>query len=229
MNNAATSGNITITVEASLPTGYTYLGELWGDDVGYGKLNWAECVPYGDNTWRDSDLRQWLNSNAEAGSWWEKKTRYNMQPATATTHAGFLHGYSSDFVNKLKVTKVAQNTNTRKENEGIVYTYDKIFIASRTQMNTNIENEIETDSIWDYYKALAVGQSNLDASGRFKNGSTYEILKRYGLDNTSIANAYFNRSAYRGHGYHVYYCYSSGYLSNNSAYYSNRCVPACVI
>ena len=209
LNDATTIEIPSITVYDSLPTGYTFLGETWSNDVGYGVLNWPECVPYGDNTWRDSDLRQWLNSDAEAGSWWEKKTRYNMQPSTATTHAGFLHGYSNDFISQLKTTKVASYTNTVKEKEGLIYTYDKIFIASRTQMNCNTADE---GTIWAYYKALAVGQENLDASGRFKNGSTYEILKRYGLNNTSSANTYFQRGAPRAHGSIVYYCYTSGLL-----------------
>ena len=215
-----------ITVEDTLPNDCTYLGETWSNDVGYGILNWCECVPYGDNTWRDSDLRQWLNSNAEAGQWWTKKTRYNMQPAAATTHAGFLNGYSNDFISNLKTTKVAQNTNTVKEKEGMVYTYDKIFIASRTQMNCNTNDEGE---IWDYYKELAVGEENLDASGRFKAGQTYAILKRYGLGATTTAYTFFNRSAYRAHGNDVYGCNSSGNLTNNNAGNSYRCLPACVI
>ena len=226
LNNAETIEVPSITVYETLPAEYTFLGETWSTDVGYGILNWPECVPYGDNTWRDSDLRQWLNSNAEAGSWWEKKTRYNMQPATATTHAGFLHGYSNDFINQLRVVKVLQNTNTVKEKEGMVATYDKIFIASRTQMNCNTADE---GTIWAYYKALAVGQENLDTSGRFKNGSTYEILKRYGLGATTTAYTYFQRSANRANGSNVYFCSNSGNLNYYYAGNTYCCVPACVI
>ena len=227
--SAATSASIAITVESALPAGYTFLGDLWGEDVGYGKLNWSECVPYGDNTWRDSDLRQWLNSSAAAGSWWERKTRYHMQPEKATTTAGFLYGYSEDFISKLRTKKVAQKTNYRKETGDVVYTYDKIFIASRTEMNTNVENEIDEDVIWDYYKALAVGQENLDDSGRFKNGSTYAILKRYKLESPTASDVYFNRSANRGYGSNVCNCTSSGSLGTNTANYSYRCLPACII
>lgn len=228
LNTGTVIETLDITVETELPSGYTYMGETWGTDVGYGILNWCECVPYGDNTWRDSDLRQWLNSNAEAGNWWQQITRYNMQPATATTHAGFLNGYSDDFISKLKTVKVAQNTNTVKEKEGMVYTYDKIFIASRTQMNCNTNDEGEK---WDYYINLAVGETNLDASGRFKNGSTYAILKRYGLGATTTAYTFFNRSASRAFGYGVFTCTSSGLLfhHNRGAYNAYRCLPACVI
>jgi len=228
LNNRTDIEALTITVQDELPTGYTYMGETWGSDVGYGVLNWCECVPYGDNTWRDSDLRQWLNSNAEAGNWWQQITRYNMQPNSATTHAGFLNGYSNDFISKLKTIKVAQNTNTVKEKEGMVYTYDKIFIASRQQMNTNTTNE-SGDEKWQYYIDLAVGQENLDTSGRFKNGQTYAILKRYGLGATTTAYIFFNRSANRASGYGVYGCGDSGYLGNSYAYDACRCLPACVI
>ncbi|MDO5305037.1 MAG: hypothetical protein Q4E87_05620, partial [bacterium] len=62
----------------TMAEGYTYLGEVWGEDVGYGKLNHPECCYYGDNNWATSDLRQWLNS--EGLDWWTQQTRYHRRP-----------------------------------------------------------------------------------------------------------------------------------------------------
>lgn len=236
-SNATTiEDNIALTPQASIPSGYINLGTCWGTDIGYGILNWIECVPYGDNTWRDSDLRQWLNSNAVAGSWWTKKTRYNIQPAYARTHNGFLYGYSDDFVSQMKTVKVGTYTNIRKEKEGLVITEDKIFLRSNAQANCTCD-DADQDNIttypegepWDYYKALAVGESNLDSKGRFKTWQTYAILISYQLGSTSSAVTCWNRSPIRNNGNSERIINGTGTVAYYSAYAAGRCRPACVI
>lgn len=234
LNTATVIETLTLDPQDSIPEGYTSLGTCWGENIGYGVLNWIECLSYGDNTWRDSDLRQWLNSDQD--EWWTKKTRYNIQPNVASTLKGFLAGYSEDFKNKLKTIKVGTYTNTVKEKEGLVYTYDKIFIASNAQRNCNTGNSEQDNTtaypegkVWDYYKNLADGVSNLDTLGRFKNGSTYEILKRYAINAKTTAQVYWNKSAHRGGGNTVRHVNASGNVSSSNAYNSLRCFPACVI
>lgn len=220
---------ITLEISDTKPSEYTYLGATWGEDVGYGILNHIECVAYGDNTWRDSDLRQWLNSDSD--SWWEKKTRYNIKPTNASTLKGFLSGYKDEFKNRIKTIKNATYTNSVKEKEGIVYTYDKIFLHSPNQRNCTGQdgNRNDEGETWNYYKKLAEGQSNLDSSGRFKVWNTYPILIRYSLSAKASAQYVFSRSARRALAYHVWSILTSGFVSYNAALYPDRCLPACII
>ena len=44
---------------------------------------------YGSNNWLESGIRQWLNSDGNAGTWWEAKTDYDVAPSYSST-AGFL-------------------------------------------------------------------------------------------------------------------------------------------
>lgn len=232
-NTATTLETIELQVSDTLPDGYTYLGATWGEDVGYGILNHIECVAYGDNTWRDSDLRQWLNSDSE--NWWEAKTRYNIQPALATTLKGFLYGYSEEFKNQLKTVKIGAYTNTLKEKEGLVYTYDKIFLHSPTQRICDVDNGEQKASSypegepWEYYKKLSEGQTNLNTNGTFKLWNKYEILKRYVLNNKASSQNYFSRSPRRGGACNVWLIYGDGGVSHHYASTTHRCLPACVI
>ncbi|MGO5326967.1 DUF6273 domain-containing protein [Oscillospiraceae bacterium LCP21S3_A1] len=212
------------------PTDGTYLGEVWGDDVGYGKLNHPEACYYGDNTWSNSDLRQWLNG---AGTgWWQKLTRYNIRPNIANSMQGFLTSMDADLLSYIKPVKhVTIGNNHKFPNEKII-TYDKIFLHSNNQSNITTDYSIQFDTEgarWSYYKALASGVSNLNAQGMFKAWNTYPILTRYAINAPTKAQYVFGRSAYLGNALSVYYVGTSGNCRNGNANSGLRCLPACVI
>lgn len=233
MNDSTLIEEVTMSVSDTQPDGYTNLGSCWGEDVGYGVLNHIECVAYGDNTWRDSDLRQWLNSDTD--DWWEPLTRYNRQPAEATKLKGFLSGYSDEFKKHLKTVRSYEYTNTQKEKEGLVYTDDKIFLHSPSQRNSTTDNAEQNGMTypegepWQYYKELANGETNLEGAGRFKAWTKYEILKRYALNNQSSAQVYLSRSPRRGFACGVWIVSEFGTVSIDYANSGRRCLPACVI
>lgn len=212
------------------PSDATYLGEVWGEDVGYGKLNHPEACYYGDNTWATSDLRQWLNG--DGADWWEKLTRYNIKPNIANTLQGFLTGLDSELKSMLKFVKVTTiGNNTRYPNQQFV-TYDKVFLHSLNQSNITTDYGSQFDnegSRWEYYKKLAQGVSSLDSLGRFKIWNTYPILIRYTINAPTSAQYVFSRSASLGSAYYVYAVGTSGYCRGATAGYGYRCLPACVI
>lgn len=222
---------VTCTVSSTIPEDATYLGATWGEDVGYGILNHIDCVMRGDNTWRDSDIRMWLNS--DSSDWWEKKTRYSVQ-SSKYTEQGFLCGYSDEFKSLLKPVKVQTYANTVKGNEGIVTTYDRIFLHSSIQINSTTPNseQYNTDTegcTWDYYKELAVGESNLDTNGRFVYTKTYSNLKRFLLTKQSQACNYGGRTAIRTSGYQISKCSQGGTVGSDSTSNILRWLPACAI
>lgn len=212
------------------PTDGTYLGEVWGDDVGYGKLNHPEACYYGDNTWSNSDLRQWLNG---AGTgWWQKLTRYNIRPNIANSMQGFLTSMDADLLSYIKPVKhVTIGNNCKFPSEKFI-TYDKIFLHSNNQSNITTDYSIQFDTEgarWSYYKTLASGVSNLIAQGMFKIWNTYPILIRYAINAPTTAQYVFGRSAYLGSAHNVYNVDASGCCGSVGANYGGRCLPACVI
>lgn len=212
------------------PSDATYLGEVWGDDVGYGKLNDPEACYYGSNVWAYSDLRQWLNGDGT--DWWEKLTRYNIKPTVASSLQGFLTGLDDKLKSMLKFVKVVTvGNNVQYQNQQFV-TYDKIFLHSFNQSNITTDYGSQFDNEgkrWDYYKQLAQGVSNLDSLGRFKIWNTYPVLIRYAINAPTSAQHVFSRSAYLGNARNVYSVNPSGYCGSTHAGNGSRCLPACVI
>ena len=61
---------------------------------------------YGNNRYAHSAIRQWLNSSANAGSWWTVQHEYDAAPDYATTKAGFMNGFDADFLEVIGETKI---------------------------------------------------------------------------------------------------------------------------
>ena len=75
----------------------TNLGTL-ANNTRSGNLNTNLRRSYGSNDWKDSDIRQWLNSNKPAGQWWEPQNPWDRPPAYAETLNGFLYGIDPEFL-----------------------------------------------------------------------------------------------------------------------------------
>ena len=229
-NDALLEEIVVLTASDTQPTDGTYLGEVWGDDVGYGKLNHPEACYYGDSTWSNSDLRQWLNS---AGTdWWQKLTRYNVRPNIANSMQGFLTSMDADLLSYIKPVKHVTIGNNHKFPGERFVTYDKIFLHSNNQSNITTDYSAQFDNEgarWDYYKALSTGVSNLNAQGMFKIWNIYPILTRYAINAPTTAQYVFGRSANLGYAYSMYLVSASGYCNSYNANSGLRCLPACVI
>ena len=214
----------------SIADGYTFLGEVWGEDVGYGKLNYPESCYYGDNTWATSDLRQWLN--AEGTDWWTKQTRYNRKPNVATRIQGYLTGLDEELKSHIKFAKNTTIGNNLKYPNQKFVTYDRVFLHSFNQSNITTDYSSQFDNEgerWEYYKKLAEGVGNLNAQKMFKVWSTYPILIRYAINATTTAQYVFSRSARLGYAFDVHDVDPSGSCYNAGANAGNRCLPACLI
>lgn len=222
-----------------------YLGTMWStSDVGnaatYLKqdsdhntyLNHYHRVVFGYNRWRDSLYRQWLN--AEGTGWWTEQNIFDRAPSNIASLSGFLTGYSSQFKNVLRPTKISTYRNTVTDDGGIDITYDKIFLRSMANMNVDgFSTQQNTGGSegpnWEYYQNLAIGQSNLNANGTFKAWATYSILIKYALNAKTSAQYVFSRAAGRGGGGGVLFVNTSGSVNGSFAGHGNRCLPACII
>ena len=57
----------------------------------------------GNNRYRDSAIRQWLNSEGGVGSWWTPQHNFDRPPAEAATKSGFLAGFDADLCNSSQI------------------------------------------------------------------------------------------------------------------------------
>lgn len=211
------------------PSDATYMGEVWGEDVGYGKINHPESCYYGDNTWAHCDLRQWLNG--EGTDWWTKQTRYHIKPDIVNHLQGYLTGLDENL--KKNIVKIKNTTigNNAKYKDVRFETYDTIFLASFNQRNitTDFRQQFDNEGkVWDYYKQLASGVDNLN-NGMFKIWNTYPVLIRYAINQPTAPQFDFSRSAHLSSAYGVHSVHTAGPCSITTAFNGNRCRPACVI
>ena len=192
-----------------------------------GIFNSPPRIVYGYNRWSQSAWRQWANSLAPAGEWWEPQNPWDRPPAVAATLRGLLAGFSADFLAVLQPVAVTTALNTVEGLEDATETtYDKIFLPSMTQMYAT--EQYAEDEPWEYYQTLA---AQAGVTGRFKTGSSnvYEVLKNYSIaDTTSAVNARL-RSAARGNASYTWYVNSTGYFTSATASTAFRGCPACIL
>ena len=196
----------------------TASGTNLGDTDGTGDCNHWQRVLFGYNRWKTSAIRQFLNSTAEAGSWWTKQNKWDVKPAYADSRDGFLHGYSEELLHYMQVTKVTTAKNTVTDDGELEDTYDRVFLASLEQTYINPQKSGEGE-YWEYYKRL-LGRTTPAAQG-----STYARLIKYDVSARTTARIRWLRSAYRGYASYVWLISSSGNVYYNNAYNGFRVAP----
>ena len=171
-------------------------------------FNSISRVKYGSNNYKNSAIRQWLNSSAATGSVWVPKTDYDRPPNWASSTAGFLTGMDADFLAVLgEVTKVTAK-NTATDGGGYDTTAEKIFLLSRSEVYGGIEvSGVNEGEPYPYYS---------DDSSRIKY-----------RDGTAL---YWSlRTPYAGNGSAVRRVIPTGGVSQTDALYAISVAPACNI
>ena len=185
----------------------------------------------GSNRWRDSAIRQWLNSNAASGSWWTAQSGTDAAPSYATTLPGLLSCLPEGFVNRLQPVKV-QTATADVDSNVVDTTYDKLWLPSKEELYSVVDTTNTSVSIsgvegpyWEYWKTR-MGTSSPAADD---NSSTNPNRITYAVENPANASSLWLRSARRSNSTHVWALYSSGNLNFNGAYFAHRAAPACAI
>lgn len=188
-----------------------------------GDLNGLHPVGYGDNRWWKSAYRQYLNSDAAAGAWWQPQDKWDMKPDQADTLPGFLSGFSDDFKNALSRVKVVTYGNNVTDDGSAVVTYDKIFLPSLQEIYCSPQVSGEGSSYWPYWKERT-GAKTPQALWQ-----TYPLRITRDLAQRTVGRHVRLRSARRGTGYYAFYVSSSGGVGNWNAVSTLRSAPACKI
>ena len=208
-NQTTTSTTESVAITAG--SGGTNLGTF-----GEG-LNHSSRVSYGSNNYKESAMRQFLNSSAAKGSVWTPQTKFDRPPSWLTSLAGYKNGLDQNFlavVGKVVLPCSANNTYEAPDSsiaKGTKYTLnDEFYLASAREIfNTN--SDVADDSkVFPFYE----GAGNTDRI-KYRDGAAANWCLR-----TPIS---WNAS-------HVRLVDSDdGAMYNHVAAYSFGLAPACTI
>lgn len=226
---AGLAANATEIVTLSEGTGGTDLGTL-SSSTKYGTsgLNNMQRAAYGYNRWSQSAIRQQMNSDAAAGSWFTPQNPYDRRPDQLASLRGMKAGFDEGFLNILKPVKVttALNTVTDDQIGASEDTFDMFFLASLEQEYIQPQASGVEGQYWEYWKRR-LGLPNPQGTGG-ANANANHI--RYAYNARTSAQHCRLRSANRGLACNTWFVYASGTASYYYyATYAYRAVPACVI
>lgn len=190
-------------------------------------MNNMQRASYGYNRYGQSAMEQWLNSSANAGSWWTPKNPFDRPPDQLASLPGFMKGFDEEFLNILKPVRVRTALNTVLDSD--IATYEDVY---NTFFPASIEEEYIVPQLagtegdyWEYWKRR-LGRTTPQATGT--EGALASHI-RYAYDNRTSAQHCRLRSAFRGGASSTWSVYASGYARDYSATDAYRCAPACVI
>lgn len=167
-----------------------------------GNLNSMQEAGYGWNRWKYSAARQWLNSTQPKGKWWAKQDDWDIAPAQLAQKDGFLCGMPAEMLAVLKTVKVTTLANTVNDGGVTDITYDKVFLASMSQMNVNMSKE--EGVVHEYWQRRTKSKTPIEPWKK------YPFMIRYSAANHTSPQSVFSCSAIRGSAYSVMYVNADG-------------------
>lgn len=164
-------------------TGGTELGTIGVGNTQHkanGNLNAVSRTVYGNGRYSESAIRQWLNSDAAANTWWTPKNNWDRPPKAAGLNlAGFLTRLPADFVKILDYNDITIALNAQGDYSTDRETVrDRIFLPSIENMYIVPQLEGAEAPAWDYYKALA---QEAGLPGKFQQRQAFPILRAFNL------------------------------------------------
>lgn len=210
---------------SEVPSG-TSLGVLSANTKYNTTLNNLYSSGYGHNRWKNSAVRQFLNSDATKGNWYTNPSDdvFARKPDQLASKDGFLKGVDPELLAVIKAVKISTAINATRDSEAGTwdYTYDKFFLPSMEEVYCNPQIAGE-GGYWPYWKEKS-GLSSPNAQW-----STNPNMITYGIENHSSAQTVRLRSAYRHISNNTWYVNSSGSVSYYGGTFAFRFAPACVI
>ena len=126
---------------------------------------------YGNNNWRLSNIRLWLNS--AAASWYTAQHSADASPTNSRTNnagtgydtrPGFLYNFTAAERNLILSTTITTVNNTVTDGGGSYTTTDKIFLPSETEMGLGNENNIAEGTAFGYFTSNSARTSAVYAN-----------------------------------------------------------------
>lgn len=117
---------------------------------------------YGNNRYSQSNIDQWLNS--QAASWYSARHSYDAPPSNANvwsncneydTEAGFLSNFEADFRNAILDAVIRVAKNIPADGGGYEDITRKVFLLSNTEVGLPNENGVPEGTLWSYFSSAA--------------------------------------------------------------------------
>ena len=198
-------------------SGGTSLGELKHSKNG--NLNASQRARLGNNNWKESAIRQRLNSDSDTTGFWTAQNIWDMPSSWNSSAKGFLNSLSDDLRNN--IAKVERHTyrNTVCDDGGYDTTYDKIWLPSRKEVFMPSESTSDDTEPFAFYQQ---GSQYTSASN-----SADPIRVKVNINGT--VTYWWLESPYVGNAYTVRIVNREGVSAGNSALITNGVAPAFVI
>ena len=180
----------------------------------------------GSNNYAQSAVRQYLNSNATAGSVWSPTHTSDVSPSWVVTKDGFMKDLDSAFLNVVANANVICRTNNVYETgdytaDGNNYILqDKFFILSRSEL---IAINVDGTQL-EYYNKINKPDNPATGQGQINNPAKFV---KYNSQNTPVA--YTLRSSVLNSATSIYYIKADGTISNSYPKNTFGICPACII
>lgn len=207
--------NISLTAGTTID--YTAYGAIYHTDISNSNKDYFAS---GYNNWEYSAFRQWLNSAAAVGEWWNPSHVGDCPPNQLGTVRGYKAGCSAALLQYAKLIKVP----VYPWNKSIQTTLDTFWLPSGTEMFGAV-NDNEGYAL----KKVADNCNSISGWTSANNGNTNARVFRR-VNATGTAATIWTRSANRSYSYIVWIVSTSGGISNiYSASYAFAGLPACAI
>lgn len=197
---------------------YTALNLSTGDTIPYGDytavyktdvtgnvIYFNEIRQYGYNVYKYSAIRQWLNSDAAAYSWWQASHVGDSMPDYAN-QAGFMSGFEAAFKNILQRTEVATVGNAATDDGSVYKTYDYFFLPSRYELY-GTSSPVEGDRM-PYFGVNNTFVNGLTARGPASGSDPTRWYERSAYQNAARGAYVVNSGGSPGYSNYVYNLYN---------------------
>ena len=206
-------------VSVTQGSGGTSLGTLTSAGDFAHHLNSLYRITNGSSNYKESAIRQWLNSSAAAGSVWTAQTQFDRPPLSATNTAGFMNGMDADFLAVIGKTHLVVARNTVCDGGGYDEMDDYFFLPSRSEIYGGVEvSGVDEGTAYPYY----ADYSDLSAAG---TGTDSNRIKY--INNT--AQYWWMRTPHSGYVHYVRGIGLAGTVTDFRANNSYGVAPACNI
>lgn len=209
------TANETVTMSSTEIAGATDLGTI--NNTFNGNFNSCQRALLGNNRWKESAIRQHLNSDAAVGSVWTPQNHWDRPPSWKDSTKGFMNGLETSFTNYVADVEIDTYRNTVCDGGGLDTTEDKFFLAGRNELffpQEGADNGIP----FELYKQESISSIAHVGADPIRVKKTSGSAAYWWLRAPNVGNAYCVRRVL-----------PTGELSNDNAYISYGVAPAFVI
>lgn len=183
-----------------------------------GNTNSIQRALLGSNNYNESAIRQYLNSDGTAGTYWTPQNKWDRPPSWNASTAGFLRGFNSDFISAIGKVSKRTTKNTVSDGGGYIDTEEKVFLLSRTEVYAGTNNSISEGTAYKYYSDY----SDLSSAGTGADSNRTKYRN-------NVAKYWWLRSPGTSYASYPLSVSPSGTVSGSLATNSYGVAPACCI